>query len=88
MIPAAWLHPSIPAALFCLSHFLKACLMRDWAKGRIVSQGWQIKQINITGGTLGSVHVNVFEEALDELGVKKKAWTTIRKAHVRRLLGC
>jgi head-tail adaptor len=43
----------------------------------------QIKQINLLGG---SVHVNAFEEALEELGVKEKAWTTIRKVHERRLL--
>ena len=32
------------------------------------------------------MHVNAFEEALEELGVKEKAWTTIRKVHERRLL--
>ena len=48
--------------------------------------GWQVKRITLIGGTLGSVHVNAFEETLEELGVKKKAWTTMRKAHVRRLL--
>ena len=46
--------------------------------------GWQIKQTNLIGGTLGSVLVNACEEALEDLGVKKKAWTTIRKEHVRR----
>jgi hypothetical protein len=35
---------------------------------------------------LGSVHVEAFEEMLKEVEVKKKAWTTIRKEHVRRLL--
>ena len=48
--------------------------------------GWQIKQINIFGGTLGSVHVEAFEDMQKEMEVKKKAWTTIRKEHVRRLL--
>ena len=48
--------------------------------------GWQIKQINIVGGTLGSVHVQTFQEMLKEMEVKKKARTAIRKGHVRRLL--
>ena len=48
--------------------------------------GWQIKQINIIGGTLGSVHVEEFEEMLKVMEVKKKAWPAIRKGHVRRLL--
>ena len=48
--------------------------------------GWQIKQINIIGGTLGSVHVEAFEEMLKVMEVKKNAWTAIRKGHVRRLL--
>ena len=48
--------------------------------------GWQIKQIDIIGGTLGSVHVGAFEEMLKVMEVKKKAWTAIRKGHVRRLL--
>ena len=48
--------------------------------------GWQIKQINIIGGTLGSVHVEAFEETLKVMEVKKKEWPAIRKRHVRRLL--
>jgi hypothetical protein len=48
--------------------------------------GWQIKQINIIGGTLGSVHVEAFEEMLKVMEVGKKEWPTIRKRHVRRLL--
>ena len=48
--------------------------------------GWQIKQINIIGGTLGSVHVESFEETLKVMEVGKKEWPTIRKRHVRRLL--
>ena len=48
--------------------------------------GWQIKQINIIGGTLGSVHVEAFEETLKVMEVKKKAWPAIRKGHVRTLL--
>ena len=48
--------------------------------------GWQIKQINIIGGTLGSVHVESFEETLEVMEVGKKEWPTIRKRHVRRLL--
>ena len=48
--------------------------------------GWQIKQINIIGGTLGSVHVEEFEEMLKVMEVKKKALPAIRKGHVRTLL--
>ena len=49
-------------------------------------RGWQPKQINMIGGTLGSVHVEAFEEMLKVMEVKKKAGTAIRKGHVRRLL--
>ena len=48
--------------------------------------GWQIKQRNIIGETLESVHVEAIEEMLKVMEVKKKAWTTIRKEHVSRLL--
>ena len=44
--------------------------------------GWQIKQRNIIGETLESVHVEAIEEMLKVMEVKKKAWTTIRKEHV------
>jgi hypothetical protein len=47
--------------------------------------GWQIKQVNIIGGTLGSVYVEAFEGMLKEREVKK-AWTTIQKERVRHLL--
>ena len=47
---------------------------------------WQIKQINIIGGTLGSVHVEAFEEMLTVMEVRKEKWPIIRKRHVRRLL--
>ena len=48
--------------------------------------GWQIKQRNIIGETLESVHVEAIEEMLKVMEVKKKAWTTIREEHVRWLL--
>ena len=48
--------------------------------------GWRIKQINIIGGTLGSVHVGAFEEMLTVMEVRKEKWPIIRKRHVRRLL--
>ena len=46
----------------------------------------RVKQINIIGGSLGSVHVEAFEEMLKVMEVGKKEWPTIRKRHVRRLL--
>ena len=42
--------------------------------------------LNIIGGTLGSLHVEAFEEMLKVMEVKKKAWPAIRKRHVKRLL--
>ena len=42
--------------------------------------------LNIIGGTLGSLHVEAFEEMLKVMEVGKKEWPTIRKRHVRRLL--
>ena len=32
------------------------------------------------------MYVGVFEKVLEEMEVNKKAWITIRKAHVKRLL--
>ena len=39
-----------------------------------------------TGGTMGSVKIDRFEQNLTTLEVKKKAWATIRKMHARALL--
>ena len=47
---------------------------------------WQLKQINIIGGTLGSGYIEAFEGKLKEMAVKKKACNTIRREHVRHLL--
>ena len=53
-------------------------------------RGWQPKQINMIGGTLGSVHVEAFEEMLKQIedGRQKRRHgpPTIRKEHDRRLL--
>ena len=48
--------------------------------------GWSVQTVIFTGGTMGSVKIDRFEQNLTRLEVKKKAWATIRKMHARALL--
>ena len=47
---------------------------------------WAVQTVIFTGGTMGSVKIDRFEQNLTRLEVKKKAWTKIRKMHARALL--
>ena len=47
---------------------------------------WKVQVIIFTGGTLGSVEIERFENNLKALDVKKKEWAHIRKLHARALL--
>ena len=47
---------------------------------------WAVLTVIFTGGTMGSVKIDRFEQNLTRLEVKKKAWTKIRKMHARALL--
>ena len=48
--------------------------------------GWTVQTVIFTGGTMGSVKIDRFEQKLTTLEVKKKAWAMIRKMHARALL--
>ena len=48
---------------------------------------WQIKQINIIGGTLGSVHVEAFEEMLKVMEVNNRERTCCRPYNQKSAVG-
>ena len=52
----------------------------------VAKEGWEVQTVIFTGGTMGSVKIDRFEQNLTTLEVKKKAWATIRKMHARALL--
>ena len=52
----------------------------------VAQKGWEVQTVIFTGGTMGSVKIDRFEQNLTTLEVKKKAWATIRKMHARALL--
>jgi hypothetical protein len=52
----------------------------------VAQMRWKVQTVIFTGGTMGSVKIDRFEQNLATLEVKKKVWTTIRRMHARALL--
>jgi hypothetical protein len=52
----------------------------------VAQKGWEVQTVIFTGGTMGSVKIDRFEQNLTTLEVKKKAWATILMMHARALL--
>ena len=52
----------------------------------VAQMRWKVQTVIFTGGTMGSVKIDRFEQNLATLEVKKKAWTMIRRMHARALL--
>ena len=65
-------------------------LINEWLAQTLTKVGgssdWKVQVIVFTGGTMGSVEIERFENNLKALDVKKKEWTHIRKLHARVLL--
>lgn len=60
--------------------------LTETLSGAVAEKGWEVQTVIFTGGTMGSVKIDRFEQNLTTLEVKKKAWATIRKMHARALL--
>ena len=60
--------------------------LTDTLSRAAAQKGWTVQTVIFTGGTMGSVKIDRFEQNLTTLEVKKKAWAMIRKMHARALL--